>query len=130
MLFLLLDSYDKNEIKDWYRVCKRELKEADWKREYDIILCKVKKKDMKFYLDICMETGEKKTVLDDYPDEVILLYWRDINQLLRVSNNKNYGIAVDLLREVKKSMIRIKREQEWEQRFRELKEEHKRKFCF
>lgn len=63
---------------------------------------------MKFYLDICMETGEKKTVLetlqkanhgyyygdidynqyfssrllDDYPDEVIMLYWRDINQSL------------------------------------------------
>lgn len=87
-------------------------------------------KDMKFYLDICMETGEKKMVLDDYPDEVIMLYWRDINQLLRVSNNKNYGIAVELLCEVKKSMIRIKREQEWEQRFRELKEQHKRKTNF
>lgn len=156
MLFLLLDTCDKKDLKKWYQTCKKELKKEAWESGYQTILCKVKGKDLKFFLDICMETGEKKTVLEnlqkanhgydywdidynqyfsgrlleEYPDEVLALYWRDIHRLLRVSNNKNYRLAADLLQSIKKSMIQLKRNSEWEQQFRDLKEMHKRKKNF
>lgn len=156
MLFLLLDTCEKNEIEGWYQVCKQVLDEVEWQHERETILGKVKKKNMKFYLDICMESGESKTVLEylqkqnhgydywdidydqyfssrllnKYPDEILALYWRDINNLLQFSNQKNYGIAADMLEKVKSSMIKIGREQEWKQQFLELKERHKRKKNF
>lgn len=156
MLFLLLDTCDKNETEKWYQACKQVFDEAEWQQERDTILGKVKKKNMKFYLDICMESGESKTVLeylktknhgydywdmdynqyfssrllDEYPDDVLALYWRDINNLLLVSNQKKYEIAASMLKMVKNSMIKIGREQEWKQQFKELKERQKRKKNF
>lgn len=156
MLFLLLDTCEKNEVEEWYQVCKQTLSDSEWNHERETILDKVKKKNMKFYLDIRMESGERKIVLEhlqkqnhgydywdmdydqyfssrllnEYPDEILALYWHDINNLLRVSNPKNYRIAVDMLKRVKRSMIEIGREQEWKRQFHELKERHNRKKNF
>ena len=82
MLFLLLDTCEKNEIEKWYRACKQELDEAEWKHEREEILCKVKKKNMKFYLDICIESGEGKTVLEHLQRQNhVYDYWdMDYNQ--------------------------------------------------
>lgn len=64
MLMLLLDTCDSNELKSWYSTCKDELGADEWEKEYPGILEKVKKKDVKFYLDICMETGKEDIVLN------------------------------------------------------------------
>ena len=63
------------------------------------------------YWDIDYNQYYSGRLLEDYPDEVLALYWRDIHGLLRVSNNKIYRVAADLLQIIKKSMIQLKREQ-------------------
>lgn len=151
MLMLLLDTCDSNELKSWYSTCKDELGADEWEKEYPGILEKVKKKDVKFYLDICMETGKEDIVLkylqdqrrgydywdvdydqyfskrlaSKYPDEVLALYWRDVNALLIVTKNKNYEIAVRMLGKIKAIMKKKKREDEWQKQFEDLKEKHK-----
>lgn len=65
-----------------------------------------------------------------YPDEVLALYWRDVNALLNVTKNKNYEIAVRLLGKIKSIMKKKKREEEWDKQFGDLKEKHKRKKNF
>lgn len=86
------------------------MKEEDWEQEYENILGKIKKKNMKFYLVICMETGKDHIVLEclqgechgydywdldyegyfskrlmkKYPSEILELYWRDVHTLLSV----------------------------------------------
>lgn len=58
------------------------------------------------------------------------IYWRDVDNLLCTSNNKNYEMAVDFLKKIKALMKKNKRQAEWEERFCELKERHKRKRNF
>lgn len=156
MLLLILDTCDKNEIKKWFGVCKEKLHQEDWQENYETILEKIREKNLKLYLDICMETGREDTVLeyllgsrrsydywdvDDnqyfskrlaekYPDEILELYWKDVNSLLRVSRNKNYILAVSFLKKIKALMKSNDRQKEWDAKFRELKEVHKRKRNF
>lgn len=156
MLLLILDTCDKSEIKEWFETCKKELRKADWENEYDCILEKARKKDEKFYLDICMKTGKEAVVLEilknerhgydfwdldyngyfskrlfgKYPNEILELYWRDVNFLLKVANNKNYEMAVKLLRKIKSLMKKKGEIEEWKKEFGELKERHKRKRNF
>lgn len=156
MLLLILDTCDKSEIKEWFETCKKELRNEDWEKEYDNILQKIRKKDEKFYLDICMKTGKEAIVLETlqnvrhgydpwdldydgyfskrlfkkYPNEVLALYWRDVNLLLSVANNKNYDEAVKLLRRIKPLMKKSRNAEEWNKQFDELKERHRRKRNF
>lgn len=69
MLWLILDSCEKSEVEKWFEVCKQEFREEDWARDYDRVLDKVRKKDMKFYLDICMKTGKENVVLEELQKE-------------------------------------------------------------
>lgn len=156
MLLLLLESCKKDEIKKWFETCKRELSEEDWEQEYENILGRVRKKDEKFYLDICMDTGKESVVLEclqnerhgydywdldyngyfskrlfeKYPDEVLALYWRDVHSLLSEAKNKNYDWAVKLLNKIKPLMKKNGQTEEWKEQFETLKERHKRKINF
>ena len=156
MLLLILDTCDRDEVKKWFEVCKKELSQEDWQKEYEKILEKVRHKDLKFYLDICMDTGREKEVLkylqdagyrydywgidynqyfssrlaQFYPDEIVQIYWREVEGLLRASNSKNYETAVSFLRKIKALMKKNKKQAEWEEKFSELKETHKRKRSF
>lgn len=156
MLMRILDTCDKEDMGKWFNTCKKEFKPEEWEKEYDKILEKVKKRNTTCYLDICMQTGKEKEVLEclqkemhgydywdldynqyfskrlsqKYPDEVLALYWRDVNTLLRVTNQKNYQVAARLLQKIKSLMKKSKREDEWKQQFDSLKEQHKRKRNF
>lgn len=44
MLLLILDTCDQNEVEEWFEICKSELSDEDWEKEYDNILQKVRKK--------------------------------------------------------------------------------------
>lgn len=65
-----------------------------------------------------------------YPDEIVQIYWREVEGLLRASNSKNYETAVSFLRKIKALMKKNKKQAEWEEKFSELKETHKRKRSF
>lgn len=156
MLLLILDTCHKDEIKKWLGICKEKLHEEDWQQNYKTILEKIRNRNLKLYLDICMETGREDTVLEyllgsrrgydywdvdcnqyfserlaeKYPDEILKLYWRDVNSLLRVSNNKNYALAVSFLKKIKSLMKKNGQQEEWEAKIRELKAVHRRKRNF
>lgn len=156
MLMRILDTCDKMDMRKWFDTCKKELKPEDWEKEYINILEKVKKRNKIYYLDICMQTGKEKEVLEclqkemhgynygdldynqyfskrllnKYPDEILALYWRDVNTLLCVTNQKNYEVAASLLRKIKSLMQKSKKDEEWKQQFDALKEQHKRKRNF
>lgn len=156
MLLLILDTCDKSELKKWFGACEKELQEEDWKEEYENILEKIKKRDQKFYLDICMETGREEIVLKclqksgcrcdywgidydqyfssrlvaKYPNEILDLYWKEVESLLRVSNNRDYETAVSFLKKIKALMKKNKKQEEWEEKINALKETHKRKKNF
>lgn len=156
MLLLILDTCDGSDLKKWCAICKKVLSAEDWQKEYEAILEKVKKKNIKYYLDICMETGKENIVLEylqnsnyrydywsidynqyfssrlaaKYPDEILALYWKEVHRLLQVSNNKNYDTAVAFLKKIKALMKKNKQQTEWETQFRQLKETHRRKKNF
>ena len=155
-LLLILDTCQKDEIKKWFKLSKSTLYAEDWQKEYEGILEKVKKTDQKFYLDICMETGREDIVLtclqntryrydycsvdynqyfskrlaEKYPNEILEIYWGNVNNLLTMSNNKNYETAVFFLQKIKALMKKNEKLEEWEIKFRELKEKNKRKRNF
>lgn len=157
MLLLLLDTCDEREIKTWFQACGEELHREDWEREYESLLGKIRNRDLKYYLDICMETGREEEVLkylqgdcrrvndwyhvdynqyfsdrlaEKYPDEILALWWRDVNNLLCVTNKKNYSMVAGFLKKIKALMKKNGRQAEWERKFAGLKEEHKRKKNF
>ncbi len=155
-LLLILDTCDKSELKKWFGICKEKLQEEDWQENYEKILEKIRNKDLKFYLDICMENGREEIVLkylqsshgrynywdvdynqyfskrlaEKYPNEILELYWEKVNNYLHISNNKNYELAVSFLKNIKTLMKKNDRQAEWEAKFRELKDKHKRKRNF
>lgn len=156
MLLLLLDVCQTSELKTWFDASQRELSEEDWKKEYPGIMEIVRKKDRRYYLDICMETGREAEVLkylqseerrydywnvdsgqyfskrlfSRYPDEILALYWRDVHTLLLVTKNRNYEMATDLLTVIRSCMKQMGKMQEWNRQFEELKEKHKKKRNF
>ena len=156
MLLLILDVCGGGEIERWFEICRKKLHEEDWQQEYETILEKVKTKNKKFYLDICMETGKEQIVLkylqdegsgytywnvdygqyfssrlaEKYPDEILALYWRKVDDLLLEANQKNYVDAVNFLKKIKELMKKNDRQAEWDERFSTLKEKHKRKRNF
>ena len=71
-----------------------------------------------------------KRLLKKYRNEVLALYWRDVNLLLSESKNKNYELAVKLLRKIKSIMKKQGDEEKWRMEFGELKERNKRKRNF
>lgn len=77
--------------------------------------------------DGCYFSGR---LAEDYPDEILKIYWKEVNRLLCVSNNNNYSMAVGFLKKIKSIMKKNGRREEWEMKFRELKETHKRKKNF
>ncbi len=68
MLLVLLDTCEKSVAKKWFKLCKSKFHPEDWEEEYENILEKIRKKDTKFYLDICMETGREDVVLKYFQD--------------------------------------------------------------
>ena len=71
-----------------------------------------------------------KRLAEKYPNEILELYWEKVNNYLHISNNKNYELAVSFLKNIKTLMKKNDRQAEWEAKFRELKDKHKRKRNF
>lgn len=62
-----------------------------------------------------------------YPDEILELYWKDVNELIRVSNNNKYKIATGLLKQIKEIMGENGQKSQWVSLFDEFKDKNKRK---
>jgi len=116
----------------------------------------VKKKNITAYLDICLEKGKKKDVLDyiikstgvytwgaidaghryskvlvqDYPNEIVQFYWHEVHALIKLSKDKYYEKAASTLSEIKTIMMKNKQAEDWEEQFSELKDVHRRRKNF
>ena len=156
MLIKLLETCNESEILKWYKQCRQDFKPEDWQKEESTISQQVKNKSIKAYLDLCLEMGNKKEVLeivlhpprlnffssidsghryskmlvDDYPNEILQLYWGQVHSLINEGQDKNYRKAASTLKEIKSSMLKYKLAAEWKKKLNELKETYKRRRNF
>ena len=156
MLLRLLESCYENSVKKWYEQCQKDFIPDDWHREEATLLRVVKKKSITTYLDICLEKGNGKEVLEyiinapggyvlfpinaghryskllvqDYPNEILQFYWREVHSLISMSKDKYYVIAASTLKEIKAIMMNNKLAEEWEKQFNDLKDIHRRRKNF
>ena len=156
MLIKLLETCNASEILKWYKQCRQDFKPEDWQQEENSILQRIKNKSITTYLDLCLEKGNKKEVLEivlhpprmnffssidsghryskmlveDYPIEILKLYWGQVHLLVSEGQNKNYRKAASTLQEIKSIMLKNKLAAEWEKQLSELKETYKRRRNF
>lgn len=153
MLLLMIQRCDYRYVLSWYEKCKEELKSNDWKEKEEEILLAVKGKNLSVYLDICLENGNMAEVLEGiqnektfnywnsidnghkyskilakyYPDEILGMYWREVNWYIDKGKEKNYRHAVSVLKEIRAILKRNKMNEEWKVRLLGLKRDHGRK---
>lgn len=156
MLHQLLESCRNDAAKKWYEQCQKDFSQFDWHKEESTLLGLVKKKSITAYLDICLGKGDKRTVLDhitktpssyfggaidighryskllaqDYPNEILTLYWSEVHSLIRMSKDKHYESAASTLKEIKTIMKKNELTDEWDRLFCELKDIHRRRKNF
>ena len=153
MLLKLVDVSSSNDIEKWYKKCKVELSTTEWAKNKAEILKKVKHKNISSYLDICLENGNTKEVLEyikkhsnhfsfgsidsghkyskelvkNYPNEILKLYWKEVSMFVNKGKRKNYHHATTVLKEIRNIMIKNKQKDKWELMYNEFKTEHQRK---
>jgi len=153
MLLKLVNVSSSNDIEKWYKKCKVELSTTEWAKNKAEILKKVKHKNISSYLDICLENGNTKEVLEyikkhsnhfsfgsidsghkyskelvkNYPNEILKLYWKEVSMFVNKGKRKNYHHATTVLKEIRNIMIKNKQKDKWELMYNEFKTEHQRK---
>lgn len=68
-----------------------------------------------------------KQLVVQYPREVVELYWKEVAFYVGMGKEKNYRYAVNILKDIQKIMKNNKWSDEWNMRYKEFLEEHKRK---
>lgn len=148
----MLSCCDTRELYKLYQICRQELSNEDFRKEEPAILIMIKKRNLPAYFDILMDKGEKKEVIeyitqhqqyrgwgldeghyfskrlvDEYPREVVGIYWKEIAFYVSLGKEKNYARAVEVLKEIRTIMKRNKWTEEWNIKYNTFLEEHRRK---
>lgn len=151
-LLKLLSCCDVRELRKLYQKCGQELSNEDFSKEESAILNTIKKRDLSVYFDILMDKGEKKEVIeyitqhqqyegwgldqghyfskrlsDEYPREVVDMYWKEVDFYVSLGKEKNYDHAVSVLIEIRRIMKRNKWTDEWNAGYKTFLGEHRRK---
>lgn len=151
-LIKLVSLSDSRKLYKLYQKCKAELKAEDFDKEEQKILQIIKKSSLSVYFDILIEKGEtreviqyitqhqqysgwgldqghyfSKRLLDEYPREIIEMYWNEVSVYVGMGKEKNYNHAVSVLKDIRRIMKKNKWSEEWEARYKAFLEEHKRK---
>lgn len=153
-LLIKMVSYgNAGDAKKWYAQCREELKEKDFQDTEEELLQTIKTRNLTSYLDICMEKGWTQEVLDyvlknrdsggwfcidsdhryskqlegAYPKEILEYYWQEAEQYTCAGKRENYMQAARLLKRIHDLMSKNDQSDEWEKRYSEYKERHKRK---
>jgi len=156
MLHALIKTCCNATAKKWYEQCRADFPKDEWQKVEVGLLQTVKKKNLKDYLDICMEKGDRKEVLDcvvgtqgsrawesvdaghrlsrllarDYPDEILKLYWREVQSLIAQGKDREYRVAASTLKEIKAIQKSRHLVDEWQRSFDDLKNVHRRRKNF
>ena len=151
-LLKLLSCCDNRELYKLYQKCRQELSDEDFRKEESVILKTIKKRNLPVYFDILMDKGETKEVIeyltqhqqyrgwgldqghyfskrlsDEYPQEIVDMYWREVAFYVSLGKENNYSHAVGVLKEIRTIMKRNKWTEEWSVEYRTFLEEHRRK---
>lgn len=151
-LLKLLSCCDDRRLHKLYQKCRQELSDEDFRKEESVILNTIKKRNLSAYFDILMDKGETKEVIeyitqhqqysgwgldqghyfskrlsDEYPREVVDMYWKENAFYVSLGKEKNYAHAVGVLREIRTIMKRNKWTDEWNVRYKAFLDEHRRK---
>lgn len=153
MLLCLIECCESSKVAAWYKQCEHELSTEAWKAHQPKLLKIVRNRNMPAYLDLCLENGDTKIVLKaiteefksfrwdklnahhkyskilakTYPEEIIDLYWKEVQALMQMSKEANYIEAVGVLIEIKAIMKSNHQEDLWNKQFEAFIETHKRK---
>lgn len=151
-LLKLISCCNTEQLYELYQNIRTEFKADDFSKEEPKILKMIKQRNLKVYFDILMEKNETKEVLeylinnqqfigwgmdvghyfskklsDEYPREVIEIYWNEIEFYVSLGKEKNYAHAVRVLKEVQSIMKKNHWNEEWICKYNAFLEEHKRK---
>ncbi|MDW7672767.1 MAG: hypothetical protein SCK57_14035 [Bacillota bacterium] len=153
LLVELVRCCDSREVGKWYRTCKAELRPEDWSEHQTMLLDRVNEKNLSEYMKICLENNNKAEVLaylekqpamnrwhhldlnhclskelvNEYPDQIVALYLREMSVYIDQKNEKNYRHAVSVLKEIRQILRSHNKEAEWNKLYSKLLEEHKKK---
>lgn len=143
-----------NEVEKWYKHCQEELTSDELKQYEPQFIEVIKKENYSYYLDLCIERGKSAIVLSElqkpdhayysynhidmghryskqlvkeYPQEILTLYWGEVDYYARQGKRKNYHHAVSILEEIREVMKNLQLEKEWEVKYQEFVVIHKRK---
>lgn len=153
MLIKMVSYGNTSDTKKWYERCQKELKENDFQNAKKDLLQAIKTRNLPDYLDICMEENQTKEVLGyvlerktlyghflidedckyskqlegQYPHEILEYYWQEAENYTNAGHRENYMQAVQLLDRIYHLMAKNGWDSEWDKRYSEYKERHKRK---
>ena len=151
-LLKLLECINDKKVGEIYVKCKERLKIEDFQEKEEEILSIIKRRNLTIYFDILLEKGQSEEVMKyviqhqqyrgwdidaghyftkrlvvQYPREVVELYWKEVAFYVGMGKEKNYRYAVIILKDIQKIMKNNKWSDEWNVRYKEFLEEHKRK---
>lgn len=153
MLLNLVQCSGSRDVKKWYTRCKEELLEHDFIKIEKSILGIIKEKNLSVYYDICMEKGKTEEVLvylkehqqcnswyglddnhryskvlaDEYPQEIVELYWKEVKHYTSLGKKANYRRAVSILRKIRQIMEKNKWTEDWNKQYQQFINENRRK---
>ena len=148
----LFSCCSESSLYEMYQKSKTELSEYDFSKEEPGIMKIIKKRNLRVYFDILMDKNETKEVMeyikkhlqfrdwgldqghyfskrlsDEYPREIVQMYWKEIAFYVSLGKQENYAHAVSVLKEVKRIMKKNKWTEEWNSQYKAFLEEHRRK---
>ena len=113
---------------------------------------KRKKRNLSVYFDLLMDKGETKEIIDyviqnpiyrgwgldqghyfskrltdDYPRQIVDMYWKEAAYYVGLGKEQNYNHAVRVLKEIRAIMKKNKWTDEWNSRYNSFLLEHRRK---
>lgn len=141
-----------SSLYEMYNKSKTELTMDDFSKEEPGILKMIKKRNLQVYFDILIDKNETKEVMeyitkhqqyrdwgidqghyfskrlsDEYPREIVQMYWKEIASYVGLGKRENYAHAVGVLKEVKSIMKKNRWTEEWICKYNAFLEEHRRK---
>ena len=151
-LLKLISCCEIRELYELYQKIKKELTAEDFEGKEPEILKMIKKRNLQVYFDILIDKKETKEVMkyinqhqqyrgwgidqghyfskrlcNEYPREIVEMYWKEIAFYVGLGKEKNYTYAVSILKEIRIIMKKNSWTEEWISRYNAFLEEHRRK---
>lgn len=144
---------ESSKVREWYDRCASLLAQKRFEKEKPKLLEVIRSRNKTAYLDICMDEGMTKEVLDTiteqkgfpawnhpdaghrysmqlekvYPKEIARYYWEEARRLTGASSRDNYQACVKLLNRIQPLMEENGMKSQWRAMYASFLEQHSRK---